>query len=383
MLTTISYFITLFLITNFVPTRSTQGKEYIICGNNTQQKIYYATSSNFSKNHKGEKAIDDDESTSWVSKQSGDQWVEIDFGVKRVITDIAITAGTKDNYKTIRYCILQFMYDGKWFDYSRVNFVQKNKKGILSDYQYQRTVIVKLNGIDASTFRIYIPQDATFEGYAAIAEVAVYAGSSKLQYYDKRLYNLCFPIKNGLFPENDLGYPNAPRGYRGGIHYGLDIFYYFNEDNFLPIPVDETTPVLACADGVVVRADTEYIPPTEDEWKELSLYYQKNPATFVKRSFGGRQVWIDHKNGVLSTYNHLSKIDEKVKVGTMVKKGQRIGWVGNSGLLGEAQGKKSGQHLHFELWVDGIYLGYNMNINDIKRYLRWIFALRDMEEYND
>ncbi|MBP6291087.1 MAG: M23 family metallopeptidase, partial [Spirochaetes bacterium] len=132
--------------------------------------------------------------------------------------------------------------------------------------------------------------------------------------------------------------------------------------------------------GVVIRADYDYNPPAEEEWKKLSLYYQGNPATFVQRSFGGRQIWIDHQNGVLSTYNHLSKIDNKVSAGSRVKKGQRIGWVGNSGLLGEAQGKKWGQHLHFELWVDGIYLGYNMNINEIKRYLRWIFAIRDMEE---
>jgi len=372
---------TLLLTNSVVPKRSIQGKEYIICGNNTQQKIYYATSSNFSKNHKGEKALDDDETTSWISANGGEQWIEIDFGVKRIMTDIEITAGTKDNYKTINYCVLQFMYDGKWFDYNRVEFIQKDTKGFFKGSKYQNTVRVKLNGIDASTFRIVIPQDAMIDGYAAIAEIAVYAGSAKLQYFDKRLYNLCFPIKNGLFPENDSGYPNAPRGYRGGIHYGLDIFYYYNEDNFLPIPVDENTPVLACADGVVVRADTDYVPPTEEEWKSLSHYYQKNPATFIKRSFGGRQIWIDHKNGVLSTYNHLSKIDSSMKVGSVVKKGQRIGWVGNSGLLGEAQGKKWGQHLHFELWVDGIYLGYNMSLVDIKRYLRWIFAIRDMEEY--
>ncbi len=371
------------IITNFVPARSTKGKDYIICGNNTQQKIYYATSSNFSKNHRGEKALDDDGDTSWISQKGGDQWIEIDFGVKRIMTDIEVTAGTKDNYKTITYCVLQFMYDGKWFDYSRVDFLQKEKKGFLGKSNYKNTVKVNLAGIDASTFRIYIPQDAVIDGYAAIAEIAVYAGSARLQYFDKRLYNLCFPIKNGLFPEHDSGYPNAPRGYRGGTHYGLDIFFYFNEDNFLPIPVDETTPVLACADGVVVRADTSYVPFTEEQWKQLSLYYQKNPATFIKRSFGGRQVWIDHKNGVLSAYNHLSKIDAKITVGTIVKKGQRIGWVGNSGLLGEAQGKTYGQHLHFELWVDGIYLGYNMSPVDIKRYLRWIFAIRDMEEYND
>jgi len=373
--------LSLMLIFTQIPQRSVAGKDYIICGNNTQQKIYYTTSSNYSKNHKGEKAIDDDTATSWMSLQGGDQWIEIDFVVKRVITDIKVVAGYRDNYQTIKYFILQFMYDGKWFDFAQIDFSRKEKRGLFGTHSvYNPVAVANLGGIDASTFRIYIPQDAIVNGYAAIAEIEVYAGSGKLQYFDKRLYNLCFPIKNGLFPENDAGYPNSPRGYRGGIHYGLDILYYYNEDNYQPILLDETTPVLACADGVVIRADCDYKPPAEDEWKKLSLYYQGNPATFVQRSFGGRQIWIDHQNGVLSTYNHLSKIDNKVNVGGRVKKGQRIGWVGNSGLLGEAQGKKWGQHLHFELWVDGIYLGYNMNINEIKRYLRWIFAIRDMEE---
>ncbi len=129
MVKTIASLLSLLLVTNFVPTRSTQGKDYIICGNNTQQKIYYATSSNFSKNHKGEKALDDDEETSWISKQGGDQWIEIDFGVKRIMTDIEITTGTKDNYNTITYCILQFMYDGKMVLIIRgVNFYSKTIK---------------------------------------------------------------------------------------------------------------------------------------------------------------------------------------------------------------------------------------------------------------
>ncbi len=112
------------------------------------------------------------------------------------------------------------------------------------------------------------------------------------------------------------------------------------------------------------------------EWTNQSEYYQKHPDTFVKRSFGGRQVWIDHRDGIVTTYNHLSKIDENIKRGATVKKGDIIGLAGNSGQMGEAEGKDYGVHLHFEIWVDGYYLGKGMNIADIKKYFTWIFLTR-------
>ncbi|MDI9424748.1 MAG: M23 family metallopeptidase, partial [Spirochaetota bacterium] len=104
-----------------------------------------------------------------------------------------------------------------------------------------------------------------------------------------------------------------------------------------------------------------------------SEYTRSNPRTFVLRSFGGRQVWLDHGNGVVTTYNHLSAIDRKVVQGARVSRGQRIGHVGNSGLFGEAEGKRYGAHLHFEIWVDGFYLGYGMTVEDVRKYFGWIF----------
>ena len=94
---------------------------------------------------------------------------------------------------------------------------------------------------------------------------------------------------------------------------------------------------------------------------------------FVMRSFGGIQVWIDHRNGIVTTYNHLSRIDSSIKIGSTVKRGQRIGWAGNSGLYSESQGKNYGVHLHFEIWIDGYYLGYGMKHRDVMKYITWIF----------
>lgn len=61
-------------------------------------------------------------------------------------------------------------------------------------------------------------------------------------------------------------------------------------------------------------------------------------------SGGGRVVQINHGKGVKTRYLHLSKFH--VKHGQTVKKGQRIGRVGSTGLA-------TGPHLHFEYWKDG------------------------------
>lgn len=59
----------------------------------------------------------------------------------------------------------------------------------------------------------------------------------------------------------------------------------------------------------------------------------------------GNAVIIDHGQGLFTLYAHLSSID--VKVGDKVKKGQRLGLSGQTGLAG-------GDHLHFAVLVDGV-----------------------------
>lgn len=334
--------------------------DYLLTGINTARKVYIRSSSINGPHYRSTQALDADRTTSWVSAPSGgSQWISVDFGLKRLLTSIVVYPGRKDNIRPITYFRLQFL-DGDWFDFATVQASTRTE--------------IDLTGIDASTFRIFIPADAMPDGIAAIAEIEAYIGGTKISFYDERLRRLCLPIHNAYLPSDNYNYPNAPRAYRGGSHAGLDVYTYHADNSYDPLPVTRTTPVLAADDGIVIRADHDYRPTGIGEWNRRAAYFKTHPTTFMKQSFGGREVWIDHRNGIITIYNHLSLIDKSVKKGSRVSRGQRLGLAGNSGLAGEAEGKDYGIHLHFEIWIDGCYLGYGMSPVDVRKYFSWIFS---------
>lgn len=67
-----------------------------------------------------------------------------------------------------------------------------------------------------------------------------------------------------------------------------------------------------------------------------------------KGSFG-RHVEIDHGGDLASAYSHLRGIHPSVKRNARVKRGQVIGWVGQSG-------QATGPHLHFAIFEKGRYV---------------------------
>jgi len=79
------------------------------------------------------------------------------------------------------------------------------------------------------------------------------------------------------------------------------------------------TPILAAGNGVVVKA----------AWQ----------------SGYGQRVEIQHANGYLTTYSHMSRFAVGVSAGIRVRQGQVIGYVGNTGL-------STGPHLHYEVKVN-------------------------------
>jgi murein DD-endopeptidase MepM/ murein hydrolase activator NlpD len=75
-------------------------------------------------------------------------------------------------------------------------------------------------------------------------------------------------------------------------------------------------PIKVCADGIVDLVGDHY--------------------------FSGRSVYVDHGQGVMSMYFHLSEID--VREGQVVRKGEILGKMGKSG-------RATGPHLHFGLYL--------------------------------
>jgi murein DD-endopeptidase MepM/ murein hydrolase activator NlpD len=104
-----------------------------------------------------------------------------------------------------------------------------------------------------------------------------------------------------------FGFRTDPITGRGALHMGLDF------------PADVGTPIAAAAGGVVINTE--------------------NHAAY------GNMVDIDHGSGLVTRYAHASRL--LVKTGDLVKRGQTVALVGNTG-------RSTGPHLHFEVLVDGV-----------------------------
>jgi murein DD-endopeptidase MepM/ murein hydrolase activator NlpD len=104
-----------------------------------------------------------------------------------------------------------------------------------------------------------------------------------------------------------FGFRTDPFNGRAALHTGLDF------------PAEIGTTIFAAAGGMVVTR----------EW----------------HAGYGNVLEIDHGNGLVTRYAHCSSIE--VNVGALVKRGQLVAKVGNSG-------RSTGSHLHFEVLVGGV-----------------------------
>ncbi|MGD8466527.1 MAG: peptidoglycan DD-metalloendopeptidase family protein, partial [Anaerolineae bacterium] len=156
------------------------------------------------------------------------------------------------------------------------------------------------------------------------------------------------PIEGARVTQRDFQMPGAPRHYRLGVHEGMDFY-----SGTAGVTVNRRTAVRAVADGVVIRALLEYEPVTEEQveaWYATSLEAGYTPPA-VLDGYRGRQVWIDHGNGVISRYAHLGSIAPGIVEGATVERGQVIATVGNSGTPASVYSETTEVHLHLELWA--------------------------------
>jgi murein DD-endopeptidase MepM/ murein hydrolase activator NlpD len=127
--------------------------------------------------------------------------------------------------------------------------------------------------------------------------------------FEKRLEALMVPSSAPVIGPigSGFGFRTDPFTHRTALHTGLDF------------PADQGTAIMAAAGGVVLSAGP-------------------HPQY-------GQLVELDHGNGLVTRYAHTSRM--LVKQGDLVKRGQKIAEVGNTG-------RSTGPHLHFEVLVEGV-----------------------------
>ena len=116
--------------------------------------------------------------------------------------------------------------------------------------------------------------------------------------------------------------------------------------------------------GVDFRASMGTPIPAAGAGRVVARSYNKGHGNFVK---------IRHNGSFETLYAHMSKFAKGVNVGTTVKQGQTIGYVGSTGY-------STGPHLHYEIIKDGVHVNpmtvklpaiSNLGKDDKKKFLEY------------
>lgn len=190
----------------------------------------------------------------------------------------------------------------------RAGFGGANRYGKLEGFENSEIIKETAKRVDKLTKQIYV-QSQSFDDIVEMAE-------------DKKEFLASMPAIQPVANEelrrmaSGYGWRLDPFTKARKMHYGMDFSSEIG------------TPVYATGNGIVKRADS--------------------------RSSGfGKHIRIDHGYGYRTLYAHLSEYN--VKVGQKVKRGEIIGYVGNTG-------RSRGPHLHYEVHLN------NERLNPVNFY---------------
>lgn len=174
-----------------------------------------------------------------------------------------------------------------------------NRYANLAGYENSNLIKSTASRLDKLTKQVYV-QSKSFDDIVEMAK-------------DKKEFLASIPAIQPVANENlkrmasGYGWRLDPFTKAPKMHFGMDF------------SAEIGTPIYATGDGKVIRADS-------------------------KSSGFGRHIRIDHGYGYTTIYAHLN--DYNVQVGQKVKRGDLIGFVGNSG-------RSRGPHLHYEVHLNG------------------------------
>jgi murein DD-endopeptidase MepM/ murein hydrolase activator NlpD len=157
----------------------------------------------------------------------------------------------------------------------------------------------------------------------------------------KRAGLLAYPVKSDSCVTQFYGATEfAKKAYGTGFHTGVDF----------RAPTGD--PIFAVYDGVATVVDNNDF----------------GPYTGEKRQYG-KYIIIEHDNNLSSLYAHLSV--QKVSEGQEVKRGDIIGWSGNTGY-------SFGAHLHFGLYATPV-MGWQKSYSSEKARINGgLIEIRDI-----
>lgn len=214
-----------------------------------------------------------------------------------------------------------------------------------------------LRGLIPQADGFYVLNGSTLQ-YRKLSEGTARPQASRRRGLDPRLDGLTLPVPGVRLPRHPGVWPGARRLYRYGVHAGVDFF----DDRGCGARVIMGTPVEAADTGKVIRADGTFCDMNARQFQKVmqECLVEHTTSESNEDLFRGCQVWIDHGNGLITRYAHLSKIKDGLKVGDVVNRGAVIGYVGVSGTGQNLPGRAKHPHLHFEIWLDGKYLGWGL-----------------------
>lgn len=163
---------------------------------------------------------------------------------------------------------------------------------------------------------------------------------------------------------------NAPREYRAGVHRGID--FMCEGLGF------EAT---AAADGVVVFARDGFVDastPARDGVLDIAIDLGHTP-TWTLAMMYGRFVVVDHGEvdgvgHVVTLYAHLDEVAPEMVEGSTVVRGQLVGTIGNSGTSHAARGSDDALHLHWEIYIDDVFLAAALDEDDTRAVYAELFG---------
>ena len=188
------------------------------------------------------------------------------------------------------------------------------------------------------------------------------------------LHGFVYPVEAACLPGSDALMPNAPREYRNGVHEGVDFY-----DLSACARVSRGTPVLAMFGGVVTRADLNYEDITARQIADLTDRTASqgfsDPQTLDV--YRGRQIWIDHGDGVVTRYAHLEAIEPGLDVGVEVQRGAVIGAVGESGTPESVIAPGTELHPHVEVRIGDSFLGAGLPPAEVRALYERLFTVEE------